>query len=209
MTALAVSRKTRAEMLVKEIRESTFDMSAKVKELHDEQLYKDLGYSSFEQCCKEEFDYKERYAHYLLKAANLLQALPDCTICAVPWTESQLRELGRLKTPADSDRVAKKVIGQVENNGKKRATAALVRKLVDEDLGVHKTKPTPEPPPEAPLFGDWIDEATGKVKFTLKQLKTLDQDVWKHLPDDCTPQMIKRLITACEELAEFLKGVIR
>jgi hypothetical protein len=66
-------------------------------EIRDKKYYADvLGYETFEEYCKERWDFQWNYAYKQIAAAQAIENLKTCTIVQ-PLTESQARPLTKLE----------------------------------------------------------------------------------------------------------------
>jgi hypothetical protein len=110
----------------------------KLKEIRDDELYKEDGFESFEKYCKERFEYAPRYIYNLITSAEYREKLPPCSSGAEEWNERSVRELKRIpdkKEAARAGLVSKGV--EFLNSAQKGIsiwTAGIVG-LVQGDLG--------------------------------------------------------------------------
>jgi hypothetical protein len=66
-----------------------------LKEIRDRRLYRDvLGFETFEEYCKDRWDFGKWYAYKLVESAEVIKHLDNCPI--KPTNESQARPLTRL-----------------------------------------------------------------------------------------------------------------
>src|SRR5262245_42164868 len=150
-------------------------------------LFSELGYKSFEAYVKDRFDWSYRHAVRQIEASQLRLRIPDLPLSepdhggqdpAPVWTESNMRDLGRLQSPTKAKAVAEKVVKDVKDKrekGEKVKLGSIVRKRVQEALG-----PMPKPAPrEEPGFAvvvrGWLEEVKGMVGI----LQTLSEDELK------------------------------
>jgi protein gp37 len=143
-TAVQVRRLERLRALESEIRddyEAFYRVGMKLKEIRDDQLYKDAGFVTWEAYCRECWDFSGERARQLIVAAEYRTVLPAPTNVGEKdkkdrqWNEAAVRELTRLEDKRDAATVAAKVVKAVEQDDVK-LTAATVRKFVDEELGI-------------------------------------------------------------------------
>jgi hypothetical protein len=172
MSNVAISRKQRFQTLESEIPEdygasveAAVRVGSKLKEIRDDELYKEGGFESWDQYLRrrvaEEFGIERSQAFKLIACAQIRAKLPgpplstavDNGAAAPEWSQKALYEFGRLAPKSedargkpydldrlnkrDVERVAKKVIDHCQETGDK-PTAPVVRKFVDEDLGVNR-----------------------------------------------------------------------
>jgi hypothetical protein len=143
VTTLAKSRLQIAQQLVAEIKrkmEDFYHVGMKLKRLRDDMFYAELGYKTFEECCKHEFEYTRTYAHELITSAEYRERLPVSAQRGQQWTEFSVRPLKRLADKQDAARVARKIVAEIDKNPEIKLTSALVRKVVDNELGIKKTQ---------------------------------------------------------------------
>jgi hypothetical protein len=121
----------------------------KLKEIRDDELYKEDGFETWEKYCRARWQWSKQYAYRLILAAEYRAVLPE-----VPngtdgekreWNEFSMRELRRIPDKKEAARVAKKVIAEVDKTPDAKLTSTLVRKVVDEELGVKRTKSAAPP----------------------------------------------------------------
>jgi hypothetical protein len=68
--------------------------------IRDKRLYR-AGYKNFEDYCRARWGVSDNYAHKLISAAETIGNLKSANVATLPATESQARELTRLKDPED------------------------------------------------------------------------------------------------------------
>lgn len=230
MGTVTVSRKQRLRTLEKAIRqgmEEFYYTGMKLKEIRDDELYKEDGFATWEAYCRKRWEWGADYARKLIRAADYRDALPSApkaksktdTNSIGQWSELSVRELTRIPNKRQAARVAQKIVKEVEKSRKQAAadpgvkplnlSASTVRKFVDEDLGVDraaKAKQTKQAE-KRPELRDYLDRKTGTIEGVLEALQQVPKDAWLWLNED-NPQLVKRLITACNSLATFLRKVV-
>ncbi len=219
MNNLSVARKQRLRTLENEIRsgmEEFYYTGMKLKEIRDDELYKEDGFTSFERYVWDRFQYKKRYLYDLIRSSEYRALLPSPQPCATAheddekprWTEASVRELTRIPDKKEAARVAKKVIEKVEKEEGAKLTSTLVRKVVDEELGVKRGKPAPEPEPEeqGETVSPYLVGCTGRLEAILENLQGINEEGWMLL-NRSKPGLVKRFTQACERLAGFLRKV--
>src|SRR5262249_17957176 len=117
------------------------------------------------------------------------------------------RDYDRLRKQ-DVQRVAKKVIAHCEEEEVK-PTASIVRRFVDEDLGIDRAAQARETKrqreeEEAPELGQFLIDLTGRIEAEMEKLQAVPEDGWVLLRRE-RPKVIRRLIAAALGLADFLK----
>src|SRR6516225_2423687 len=153
MTALVVSRKQRLRTLENEIRtglESFIQTGMKLKAIRDDELFKEDGFETWEKYCKDRWDWTPGHVRRVITASEYRAVLPSVPIRhaerKTDWTETQIRELTRIPDKRHAATVAKKVIAEVEKNPELNLTSTLVRKFVNQDLGITNDKPKESKP---------------------------------------------------------------
>jgi hypothetical protein len=153
MSRAVLSRLERLRTLETEIRaglEEFFRAGLKLKEIRDDELYKDDGFDTWETYAKERWGWSRDYTYKLIRASEYRAVLPDVdkksTDGRQGWTESSVRPLTRLEDLQDAAKVAKKVLKAIDESEKQAAkdpeveplklTAATVTKFVNEELGI-------------------------------------------------------------------------
>lgn len=207
-----------------------------LKEIRDDRLFLEDGFETWDAYLKErvgaEFGIEERQARALISSAQIRFKLPDppdANGTAVPlddWSIKALNEFARLAPkdesrpghPPDYDRlskndvqrVAKKVTDHCQANGIDKPTAPIVRKFVDEDLGVDRAaqaKATKEKREAArhPELRQFINELIAKIDVNRMNLETVSRDygdpAWGQFNED-NPGLMDRLAAACGRLAD-------
>jgi hypothetical protein len=197
-----VSRKDRLERLEAEIRsdlEAFCRVGVRLKEIRDAQLYREVGFATWERYCRDRWDWDRTYVGRLITAADYRAALPTVPIgineYKREWNKATIRELTRLEDKRDAAKVAAKVIKAVERSEKEadkdpevkplKLTAATVRKFVDAELGVDRSAEARAQRREAQLpdlvdvMRAWTERArrwAGELRDVLPHLGYLDQE---------------------------------
>ena len=179
-----------------------------LREIRDDQLYKEGGYDTFEKCVKEEWDIGKSYATQLIGSATLRLHLPtpkkvtSSNQVQAEWNASSVRELKRLESTSKANHVARVVLKAVDN-GDAKLTARTIRKHVDAELGIDRKNPKPKPKPklEAVILR-WTDE----IDTMASQIQSVPADALK-LYGRNNPAAAKKLAAAIERLEKSLTRV--
>jgi hypothetical protein len=148
-------RRHRLEALEADIRrglEEFYRTGMRLKEIRDDELYKEAGFLTWEEYCKGRWEWTAERARQMIVASEYRAVLPAPPAAAEGqtncWKEGSVRELTRLGSKRDAARVAAKVVKAVEESKKAaaqdpeakpvRLTASTVRKYVDADLGIDR-----------------------------------------------------------------------
>jgi hypothetical protein len=220
------TERDRLRELEKEIREGVatfYHVGVKLKEIHDNYLYKADGFDTWQSYCRERWEWTAERARQLIVASEYREALPAPPATSEAptncWSEGTVRELARLGSKRDAARVAAKVVEAVEQskaraNGDPAArplklTQATVRKFVDEDLGVNraaKARETKRRREEAsrPELNPYLLDMAGRLEVETEKLATVNDDGWLHFNRE-HPRALERLLAACEALAALLR----
>jgi hypothetical protein len=179
------SRAQRLESLEADIRrglEEFYHTGMKLKEIRDDELYREAGFDTFEAYCKGRFDWSKGRASQLIKASEYRAELPEFTNGKqgqgdYQWSERSVRELTRIGDKRVAALVAAAVIKEVQESKEAAAkdpgvkplklTAALVREYVDVALGINRTA-------EAPGIEELRNALTGALADLEACLETLD-----------------------------------
>lgn len=239
MADLTVSRKQRLRTLESQIRQNYEAFVATgfaLKEIRDDLLYKEDGFETWDAYLKErvgeQFGIEQAHVYRLIACAQVRPKLPEPfspTGEKEGWSQSALLEFGRLAPkdresrghPHDYDRldrrdvqrVAKKVIEHCEQEGTK-PTAPVVRKFVDAELGVDRAAQAQETKRQRqedgrPLLHRFLDDMLGRLEGEKDLLEgNVTDDDWKQLAKS-HPGLIRRLIAACDSLADRFRKVAR
>jgi hypothetical protein len=183
---VAKSRKQRlraCERALAEHMEEFVKVGLALKEIRDDKLYREDGYETFEDYCKRKWDFSDRYARYVVGAAELRLKLPEPpppepetgTACSGGWTEGSVRQLGRLGSDTKAKAVAERVVKEVKEKkaaGEKVKLGSVVRKHVDAALGTGgpKRKPGVE---DLPDFSEVAERWLAQVEAMAEQTERL------------------------------------
>lgn len=66
-----------ARKLTSEVKRDAAGLWRKLRELHEREAWRALGYSSWASYCKHEFDLRQSHAYRMLDAARVVDALPE------------------------------------------------------------------------------------------------------------------------------------
>lgn len=138
-------------------------------------LWKELAFKSFEAYVKERFEMSKQRAYQLMDAAEIRLKIPDLpdpdpasqqVVDSEPaaWNEHHMRQLGRLASPSKAKAVAERVVKEVREKrrkGEKIKLGSIVRKHVNEALGITQERKEPEP---GPMFLDLVQQWIGKLQ---------------------------------------------
>lgn len=110
--------------------QSFYEVGRALMEIRDRGYYKDvLGYNTFEQYCKERWDFARRTAYQFIDSVKVIDNVRNCA--QTPINESQTRPLARLE-PEQQKEVWQKA---VETAPEGKVTAAHVANVVKEITG--------------------------------------------------------------------------
>jgi hypothetical protein len=93
------NRLTTLEMLIESERRCFYKVGKALREIRDEQLYRELFFDSFEQYVKKRWEMGRSHAYRLIEASRVIDNLSPIGEL-LPENEAQLRPLGKLK-PAE------------------------------------------------------------------------------------------------------------
>lgn len=179
-------------------------------EIRDDRLYREDGHKSWSdylKANKERFGITGRsYANEVIAAARLRQSLPlpeQAARGGLSWTEKSVRPLKKLGSTSKAKHVAKKAIEEAEKSGKP-LTSTLVRKHVDAELGIDRSKLKPKEPP--PMFEDVILRWTGDLERMAMQIQDVTPDALVLFAKN-HPAKAKALAAAIETLEKSLTRV--
>jgi hypothetical protein len=201
---VTTTRRQRLEVLENQLREDG-KVVARVRrtllEIHDDHLYEEIGFKSWEDYLRrrvyDEFGIEMRQAKALVAHVQILDRLPE--VCGTQHRDDLpvrvVKELGRLAPSSDGNpkhpdygrlnrrdaaRVVQKAAALAQETETKEVTQSIMRKVVDEELGVKRGKqpepePDPEPKPEPRSnFEERVREGTDAVKRLRKNAADLD-----------------------------------
>ena len=193
--------------------ESFYRMGVILKEIRDDDLWKDGDYSDFKEYCdhRQPLGYKKSAVNQFIVASDVRRLLPELSAekpasGGLSWTERTVRPLAHKDfAPSDVRRLGKKILTQVKKTGK--LTGPMVKAICDEDRGVEKQK--------AKKKGEELDAADtpakvlNKIKIEAKlwqsSLASMPEDFWSDAESE-DRGCLKRTITALSELVSFLRS---
>ena len=211
MTELTQSRKQRlraCETILADHMEEFVKVGMALREIRDERLYKEDGFETFEAYCKKKWELSKRYAYRIMEAAEIRLKLPSPQGGPVghsdgpQWTERSVRELGRLGTTTKAKAVAERVLKAVEKDGGK-LTSTIVRKHVDEEMGIKRGKPKPQP---VPSFSQVVYGWAGKLNGIADVIDAVPKDALRLFGKD-EPKLANDLASAIERVKKSLARV--
>jgi hypothetical protein len=199
--------------------------------IRDDHLYEQAGFETFDAYFKErgpvQFGIGRAHAYRFMKLAQIRAKLPDSSSPAGDENElSQiaLLELGRLAPKSedhaqrpDYDRLDRRDVARVlkraarlaAEEGKDGIPVAVMRKAVDEDLGVKRgplPKPEPEPEPRS-NFEERIREGTDAVERLRKNAADLDDRTFvREASGTLGAYAIDEHMEALEDALNFWRG---
>ena len=121
MSVSVQTRKQRLRKLENEIRsgmEEFYYTGMKLKEIRDDELYKEDGFATWEKYCRERWESVHPHVTNLIVSSEYRQKLPNCSTGAGKWTERAVREFQRIPDKRQAARVAEKVLKEVESKSK-------------------------------------------------------------------------------------------
>lgn len=126
-----------AQSLVTEIKAGIIEIGDKLKELHDGEGWKALGYDNWKECYSKEFNFSKSRVYQLLAHVNVRENITaESTVVDSPAHERQSRELADLD-PADQPKAWKQAQDEA---GTEQPTAKQVRQAADNFRPVPKSK---------------------------------------------------------------------
>jgi len=146
MQELAIQEKSRLqelEVVIERGLKDFYEVGSALLEIRDSCLYQET-HGTFEEYCRERWDFTDRYARYLIASTETIKNLESGTM--VPVNERQARPLTKIKDP-EMQREAWEIIVETAPEGK--ITASHVAKTVKE-LTAPPEKPKPKPKPPTP-----------------------------------------------------------
>lgn len=233
MATIATTRKQRLRTLEKDIRERAetitkngLQIGRYLIEIRDDQLWLEDGYESWNQYLTEHAEdligHTSRHATNLIASAEIETRIPQRIkedVFPNP-TASHLQEIKRL-VPAtgkqngergkekDYSKLKKQDVGRVLKRATELAGDAApsvrdVRKAVDVELGIDRSKPKPPPQPQIDL-DVYLRGIADHVESAQKSLSSLTAEMWQQL-DQSAPLLVARVAAGCDSLAEFLRS---
>jgi hypothetical protein len=219
MAQLAV-RTQRLRTLENEIRdallkgaEEFYRTGMKLKEIRDEEYWKDEGFPSWNQYLESgRLDMSASGARQFITSAEYRHKVSNNVGKPITaWSHRAFAEITRIPLE-DAPRVARKIEAIVAKKGVK-LTGAFVREIVQRELDEPRQPRQSKPEPKSQDNGDgnvhqYLAQYTGEIEGMHEALRDVPEAGWTLLHRK-HPQSIDRLIEACNRLAEFLEGVSR
>jgi hypothetical protein len=174
------------ENVIKQNIGAFYEVGRALMEIRDKGLYKDvLGYDTFEQYCKERWDFARRTAYQFIDSVKVVENVRNCA--QTPVNESQTRPLARLEP--DKQREAWQKAVETAPEGK--VTAAHVSKVVKEMTEQEPPKPYILNKPTIP------EHAVYFAQIAISQLSRISRD---------DPTRDKALNMVTDWINKFRKG---
>jgi hypothetical protein len=222
-------RKECLEKLEDGIRRGMEDVGSKLIQIRDDELYEEAGFPTWDRYLTkrvgEQFGIERAQAYNLIACAQVRGKLAEISSSTLDerkgWSQRELLELARLAPvsdahgqPRDLDnldpdvlgRVVRKVLRHCEKEGVKH-TSALVRRFVDEKLGIDRTAPSREvggrhEEEAQPELGQLLAQDTDRLEVVKKELATPGENCWEQLRKD-RPELVERFCVVCDELGDL------
>jgi len=121
LTKLETNRLTELETVVAKGMETFIAVGQALKEIRESRLYRQ-EHTTFEAYCKDKWGWSKSHSNRLIDAVNIVEVLTP--IGAKPLTESQARELGKIKDPEERNQVWAEV---VDTHEPEKITAKVIR----------------------------------------------------------------------------------
>lgn len=238
MPDVAVSRKQRLRTLENQIRknyEAFVATGFALKEIRDDELFKEDGFESWERYLKErvgmEYGIERTQAFQLIACAQIRAKLPDLpggssgsANDGQKWSQNAVYEFARLApkdegtnqgydfdklNKRDVERVAKKVIQHCEEEAVK-PTSTIVRQFVDEELGIDRAAQGKETKrrreeEQHPVLHLFLNDMTARIEAETELLEENVSPEAWKLSKEQQPRVVKRLTAAVESLAGLLR----
>lgn len=173
LTALSQDQKTelaRCEAVIRQGLETFLDVGRALTTIREKGLYKDK-YSTFEDYCRERWEFSKTHANRLIGAAKVVDVLTPNGVTID--SESQIRPL----TGLDSDQVQRAWKKVEEMAGGGRITANLVRRAAGEIIGKQSRPAKKGKKARALALLDQLEDAMNKNSMddAIKLLRRLRQ----------------------------------
>lgn len=130
LTKPEASRLVKLEETIRSGMRTFFDVGSALQEIRDGLLYRE-AFSTFEEYCKQRWEFTRAKAYYLIAAKRISENL-STIVDIQPQTESQVRPLAKLNEKQQRDVWAAAVARAPEVDGVKHVTAKLVSTVVNE-----------------------------------------------------------------------------
>lgn len=88
----------------------------KLKEIRDDELYKEDGFESWVEYLKQRWEMSQQQAWRLVEASEYRSKLPSTPNGSAEWSERSVRELTRIPDKKQAARVASKIVKEVERS---------------------------------------------------------------------------------------------
>ena len=114
--------------------ETFVEVGHALKEIRSSRLYRQQ-HSTFDDYCREKWGWSKTHSNRLIEAGDIVESLAPIGVTP-PATESQARELGRIKDPDERNRVWVKI---AETHRPENITARIIREAVEESQAIQIT----------------------------------------------------------------------
>lgn len=161
---MTANRLTHLEAAIEKERRCFYKIGKALKEIHDDRLYRELLFESFEAYVRARWDMGKAHAHRLIEAARVIDNLSPIGD-KLPENEAQLRPLAQLQAP-DQRRLWRAFL-----DAGMELSARNIRRFVTQNSG-------PGPRPDlTDIIGDGYKQA---VMAMLDEIRLAKQDRWQH-----------------------------
>lgn len=141
-----------ARLQLERIKHSWVQFALDLKDFHDHERWRDLGYSGFKDCVEVELGWRKTNVYQVLTAAETIIALQQSAMAEqLPVNERQLRELAPLKNdPAQLAATWRQAVETAprDRNGEPQITAKHIADVIAADAVVITENTTPVDPVE-------------------------------------------------------------
>jgi len=202
-----------------ELRESFYHIGMALKRIKDDEPFKPKvgqkpnGKTTFKSwaayCASKRCMYPKQSAERFIRSAAHRDLLPELksgtTFVPFFWTQDAVLQIARLKDKQD----VRNAVSQIRKalKGDEKFSTALVRRIVDDILGVthEKMKKKKKELADAPTLADSLHDMTDTVETWMDSLGQVEGDLWSEVETE-SPGSVKRLTQVLSEFISFLKG---
>ena len=164
------SRLTELEQVISHGLQTFVEVGNALKEIRDSRLYRQ-AHGTFEDYCSDRWGFSREYGRLLISSAQVSQQMATI-VGKSPATESQARELGRIKDTEERQEVWQQV---TEEHEPQEITAKVIRETVETRQEESSGEEPTEPPAERPYIHTETFEVSHAMTFAEMAIRQLER----------------------------------
>lgn len=201
MTEIVTRKLEELEAVIERGLETFIEVGQALKEIRDNRLYKEIGYTRFEDYCRERWSFERSYAYYLIQSAGVAAEM-STIVDDPPTTEFHARELAKVK-----DVEKRKAVWEAVQKDPEPVTA---RKIREEAKRQEQAEVAEYVEGVSQMFTEEAREANPRLAAShLDILKAFRKEHAESLkliqPDDFSPEAKRFLLRRYDQILEQIE----